>query len=161
MSESLRLRGLYSLWNSVSSCFLLQGIFPTQGLNPDLPHCRQILYCLSHQERIFRRPCNGKDHIAMSQAQVCSYKGPIGPRILEWVAYPFSRGSFQLRNQTRVSCIAGGFFTSWATTHTYTLKEKKLRVPIHLVSTIVEIIHFYSCLYFLIFPTKHTIAFVI
>ena len=28
---------------------LLQGIFPTQGLNPGLPHCRQILYCLSHQ----------------------------------------------------------------------------------------------------------------
>ena len=28
---------------------LLQGIFPTQGLNPDLPHCRQILYCLSYQ----------------------------------------------------------------------------------------------------------------
>ena len=29
---------------------LLQGIFPTQGLNPDIPHCRQILYQLSHQE---------------------------------------------------------------------------------------------------------------
>ena len=28
---------------------LLQGIFPTQGSNPSLPHCRQILYCLSHQ----------------------------------------------------------------------------------------------------------------
>ena len=28
---------------------LLQGIFPTQGLNPDLPHCRQLLYHLSHQ----------------------------------------------------------------------------------------------------------------
>ena len=28
---------------------LLQGIFPTQGLNPGLPHCRQILYKLSHQ----------------------------------------------------------------------------------------------------------------
>ena len=27
----------------------LQGIFPTQGLNPGLPHCRQILYHLSHQ----------------------------------------------------------------------------------------------------------------
>ena len=27
---------------------LLQRIFPTQGLNPDLPHCRQFLYCLSH-----------------------------------------------------------------------------------------------------------------
>ena len=28
---------------------LLQGIFPTQGLNPGLTYCRQILYCLSHQ----------------------------------------------------------------------------------------------------------------
>ena len=37
------------------------------------------------------------------------------PRILEWVPYPFSRASFQPRNQTGVSCIAGGFFTSWAT----------------------------------------------
>ena len=27
---------------------LLQGIFPTQGSNPSLPHCRQILYCLNH-----------------------------------------------------------------------------------------------------------------
>ena len=36
-------------------------------------------------------------------------------RILEWVAYPFSRGSSQPRNQTWVSCIAGRFFTSWAT----------------------------------------------
>ena len=33
-------------------------------------------------------------------------------RILEWIAFPFSRGSSQPRNQTQVSCIAGGFFTS-------------------------------------------------
>ena len=33
-------------------------------------------------------------------------------RILEWVAISFSRGSSQLRDQTRVSCIAGGFFTT-------------------------------------------------
>ena len=32
--------------------FLLQGIFLTQGSNPGLPHCRQILYCLSHQRRL-------------------------------------------------------------------------------------------------------------
>jgi len=38
------------------------------------------------------------------------------PRILEWVAMPFSRGSFQSRDQSQVSCIAGGFFTIWATT---------------------------------------------
>ena len=37
------------------------------------------------------------------------------PRALKWVAYPFSRGSFQPRNWTGVSCIAGGFFTCWAT----------------------------------------------
>ena len=34
---------------------------------------------------------------------------------LEWVAFPFSRGSLQLRDWTQVSCIAGRFFTNWAT----------------------------------------------
>ena len=43
-----------------------RGIFPTQGLKLGIPHCRWILYQLSHQG---------------------------GPRILEWVVYPFSRGS--------------------------------------------------------------------
>ena len=55
MFDSLQPRGLYSPWNSpgqnpgVGSRSLLQGIFPTQGLNPGLPHCRWILYQLSHQ----------------------------------------------------------------------------------------------------------------
>ena len=79
-------------WNSlgqnivVGSLSLLQGIFPTQGSNPGLLHCRQILYHLSHRG---------------------------SPRILEWVAYPFSRRSFWSRNQTSVSCIASRFFTNW------------------------------------------------
>ena len=91
MSDSLSSHGLYSLWNSpgqntgVGSLSLLQGIFPTQELNPDLLHCRQILYQLSHKGR---------------------------PRIPEWVAYPFSSRSAQPRNRTGVSCIAGGFFTN-------------------------------------------------
>ena len=38
--------------------------------------------------------------------------GILQARILEWVAFPFSRGSSQPRDQTQVSCIAGGFFTS-------------------------------------------------
>ena len=67
---------------------LLQRIFPNQGSNPGLPHCRQILYHLSHQG---------------------------SPKILERVAYPFSRGSSRSRNWTGISCIAGRFFTSWAT----------------------------------------------
>ena len=89
MSSSLQPHGLYSLWNSpgqnirVGSLSLLQEIFPTQGLNPGLLHCTWILYQLSH-------------------------KG--SPRILEWVAYPFSSRSSQPRNQTRVSCIAGGLW---------------------------------------------------
>ena len=41
--------------------------------------------------------------------------GILQARILEWVAFPFSRGSSQTRDQTQVSCIAGRFFTTWAT----------------------------------------------
>ena len=41
--------------------------------------------------------------------------GILQARILEWVAIPFSRVSSQPRDQTQVSHIAGGFFTSWAT----------------------------------------------
>ena len=41
--------------------------------------------------------------------------GILQARILEWVAFPFSRGSLQLRDQTQVSHIVGGFFSSWAT----------------------------------------------
>ena len=94
VSDSLRPHKLYSLWNSpghntgVGSHSFLQGIFPTQRLNPGLLHCRQILYQLSHQG---------------------------SPRILVWVAYPFSRGSSQPRNGTGVSGTVGRFFTSWAT----------------------------------------------
>jgi len=88
VSNSLQPHGLYSPWNSPGqntgegSLSLLQGIFPTQGSNPGLPHCRQILHQLSH-------------------------KG--SPRILEWVAYPVFRGSSRPRIRTRVSCIAGRF----------------------------------------------------
>ena len=41
--------------------------------------------------------------------------GILQSRILEWVAFPFSRGSSQPRDRTQVSHNAGGFFTSWAT----------------------------------------------
>ena len=41
--------------------------------------------------------------------------GILQARVLEWVAFPFSRGASQTRDQTQVFRIAGGFFTSWAT----------------------------------------------
>ena len=55
LSDSLQTQGLNNPWNSpgqnarVGSCSLLQGIFPTQGLNPGLPHRSWILYQLSLQ----------------------------------------------------------------------------------------------------------------
>ena len=55
VSDSLQPHGRYGPWNSpdqntgVGSLSLLQRIFTTQGSNPDLPHCRRILYQLSHQ----------------------------------------------------------------------------------------------------------------
>ena len=73
VSHCLQSHGLYR--NSpgqntgVGSLSLLQGIFPIQGLNPGLPHCRWFLYQLSH-------------------------KG--SPRILEWVVYLFSSRSSKL-----------------------------------------------------------------
>jgi len=57
VSNSLQLHGLYSPWKSpdqntgVVILSPLQGMFPTQGSNPGLPHCRQILYQLSHKRR--------------------------------------------------------------------------------------------------------------
>ena len=64
VSDSLRPHGLFfSPWNSpgqntgVGSLSLLQGIFPTQGSNPGLPHCRQILYQLSHREAHSEKHC--------------------------------------------------------------------------------------------------------
>ena len=73
--------------SGVGSLSLLQEIFPTQGSNPDLPHFGWILYQLSHKEN---------------------------PRILERerAVYHFSSKSSQPRNRTRVSCIAGRFFTN-------------------------------------------------
>ena len=71
----------------VGSLSLLQGIFPTQGSNPGLPHGRQVLYQLSHRG---------------------------SPRRLEWVAYLISSRSSWPKSRTRVSCIAGRLFTNWA-----------------------------------------------
>ena len=97
MSNSLQPHGQYSPWNSpghntgVGNLSLLQGVFPTPRSSLGLLHCRRILNQLSH-------------------------KG--SPRILEAVGYPFCRGSSQPRAWTGVSCIAGGFFTNWATRET-------------------------------------------
>ena len=56
----------------------------------------------------------------MSNSLQC---GILQARILEWVPFPFSRASSQPRDRTQVSCIAGGFFISWATREAQTKQE--------------------------------------
>ena len=122
MSNSLQPHELYSLWNSldqntgVGSLSILQETFSTQGSNPGVPHCRWILYQLSYK---------------------------VSPRTLEWVAYPFSSKSPQPKNQTRVSCIAGRFFSNWAIREDINWKFS-LPVTKHFVKYICQLVQFLS-----------------
>ena len=139
MSDGLQPHGLYSPWNSpgqnpgVDSLFLLQGIFPTQRSKPGLLHCRQILYQMSHKW---------------------------SPRILQWVAYPFSSESSWLRNRSAVSRIAGGFYTNWATREALiSIKCHLSRGAFpnhickraHLLKVGKKVTHFYPALFFFTF----------
>ena len=90
MSDSLQTHGLYSSWNSpgqntgVGSLSLLQGDLPNPGIKPRYPSLE-------------------------ADSSLAEPQG--SPRVLEWVACLFSSRSSPPRNQTRVSCIAGRFFT--------------------------------------------------
>ena len=68
----------------VGSHSLLQGIFSTQGSNPGLPHCRQMLYRLSHQGSPVSNSCDPMD----CSLPGSSVNGVLQPRILEWVPFP-------------------------------------------------------------------------
>ena len=87
----------------VGSLSFLQGIFPIQGPNRGLLHCRWVLYLLSYEGSLNIRRNSG-----------CIAHGILQARILEWVAYPFSSRSSRPRNRTGVSCIAGRFFTKFS-----------------------------------------------
>ena len=60
-------------------------------------------------------------------------------RILEWIAFLFSRGSSQPRDQTQVSCIAGGFFTSWVTRKTQYRSGQPIPSPGDLPNSEIEL----------------------
>ena len=105
--------GIYSPWNSLVQNTRLEWVAFPFGSSQPRDHtqvsliCRWILYQLSH-------------------------KG--SPRTLEWVVYPFSSRSFWPRNWTRVYCIAGWFFTNWASGKPfYYLKNEKTALKIHII----------------------------
>ena len=90
---ALWLHGLYRPWNSpgqntgVGGCSFLQGIFPTQGLNPALT---------LQADSLPSEPPGKPENTGVGSLD------------------PFSRRSSWPSNQTGVSCITGEFFTSWA-----------------------------------------------
>ena len=101
----------------VGCCFLLQGIFPTQGSYPHLLH-------LLHWQAGSLPPVPPGDGLVAKSCLTlvisCTVacQAPLARilqvRILGRVAIPFSRGSSRPRNWTLVSCIAGRWFSNWA-----------------------------------------------
>ena len=88
-------------YTGVGCHFLLQGIFPTQGLNPGLLHCRQILYRLSYKGR----PSPSVVSNSLRPYGLYTVHGIFQARILEWVVKPFSRGSSWPRNELGSSAL--------------------------------------------------------
>ena len=137
VSDPLQPHGLYSPWNppgqntGVGSLSLLQGIFPTQGLNSGLPHCRQILYHLSHRGgpranyNLTRKTTLfmvtfAQSYLTLRSPVDCSLPGSsvygiFQARILEWVATSYFRGSCQCRDWTSISCVS--YTASWIFYH--------------------------------------------
>ena len=96
--------------------------FFSQSLQIDIHRGKQFLCILWKKESESRsvmsaslRPC---DYTVHEILQV---------RILEWIDFPFSRPSPQPRDRTQVSCIAGRFFTSWATREAFSRLSKFYR----------------------------------
>ena len=85
-------------------------------------------------------------HVQLCDPMDCSPRLPgssvygiLQARILEWVAIPFSRGSFQPRDQTQVSSVADRFFTVWAT--------REGPIPLHPFASLCN----YFAIYFYLF----------
>ena len=134
----------------VGSRSLLQGIFPTQRLNPGLLLGRQILY---HWATL--KPhmiCESVSQVAQSCPTLCdpmdcslpgsSVHGIFQARILEWVAISFSRGSSWPRDRTRVPHIVGRRFTvgglTYSSHHWSTLPHPANEPSLSLIFKAVE-----------------------
>ena len=103
--------GTGTLENTGVGChFLLQGIFPTEELNPGLLHCRQIFYQVSCKGSLHKKSHSVTSSSLQPPGLYSSWSSP--GKNMGVGTFPFSRGSAQPRDRTQVSHIAGGFFTS-------------------------------------------------
>ena len=125
--------------------FLLQGIFPTQGSNPGLPHCRQILYHLW-----IKSPCDlkGRKWIAQACQTLCnpmdcslpgsSVHGILQATIQEWVAMPFSRDLLHpgIKPASLMSpALSARFFITSATWETRVSRKERHTWPVYTLAT--------------------------
>ena len=102
----------FSSKNTGMSChFLFQEIFPTQGSNPHLLHCRQILY---HWLTAAAKSLQSCLTLCTLQSASSSVPGISQARILEWVAISSSRGPSRPRDQTHISYIGKHVLYHWA-----------------------------------------------
>ena len=103
---------LSHLWSSYLN-YTFEGLcLGALSWSPDIP-----VQLTPWHHRCISRGFSEKKHCISNPYSLKSYTvhGILQARILEWVAFPFSRGSSQPRDRTQVSRIAGRFFTSWAT----------------------------------------------
>ena len=117
-------------------CLVISTLCDPMDYSPPGP----LFMGISRQEYWSGLPCSPSEDLPNSGIEPTSStlrsdslpSEPTGkPRILEWVTYPFSRGTSQPRNWTGVSCIAGGFFTSWATQEAASHKSMCAHVRAH------------------------------
>ena len=92
------------------------------SLKVSIKYCLYSLCCTLHLCILFIYFFSESENFVYAQScpTLCDpldyiVHGILQARILEWVAFPFSRGSFQPRSQMQVSWITGTFFTSWDT----------------------------------------------
>ena len=100
---------------------------------PQLIYARNWLYLLSMKVKVKV----SQSYLTLCNPMNYTVHGILQARILEWVAFPFSRGSSQPRDRTQVSHIAGGFFTSWVTREALYCKKKKKKMISKLVDSIL------------------------
>ena len=133
--------------------------FPSRSLIQATPQSCLTTWQLTFPAEAIKEKVRGRTQYEMKVkvTQLCptlcdpmdyTVHGILQARILEWVAFPFSRRSSQSRDRTQVSHIAGRFFTSWAT------REAQYGSH-HLFSNLVlEVAFYYYPLYSIIFMQR-------
>ena len=113
--------GLFIAAKAPRSRLLPAIVRPSSSFRTSFLESRLCTCCFYTQPNFKQANCSSFNHVWLfaTPRMVASVHRILQARILEWVAIPFSRGSFQPRGQTQVSHTAGRFFTDWAKRQVY------------------------------------------